>query len=119
MIRSIFCAALLATAAFAAQSVSAQERTPDQMAVSTRGLDLNKPADARQLDARLQLAANAVCHSDFNDPATADADAACATQAVADARQALGRQTLARTDDTSEDRAAARTMTVAMNRPAH
>ncbi len=80
-----FCALLaLSVPAFAhAQDAATGTDVATDIHVSTAGMDLAKPADARAAYARIKAAAYEACHSDVSDPMTQNADNACMDKAVA------------------------------------
>jgi len=85
MFRKILFASVCATAALAA-GAHAQQRTPDQMAVSVHNVDYNNPDKVAQVYGRLQAAAKSVCDSDGDQgPQTLNADKACEAESVRDA----------------------------------
>lgn len=81
------CAALALSvpAAALAQDAASGTEVSSELHVSAKGLDLNSPAGARMMYARLQAAAYRTCHSDFSDPMSQNAETACVDKAMADA----------------------------------
>ena len=75
--------ALSLPAAALAQDAASGTEVASELHVSAKGLDLNTPAGARMMYARLQAAAYQACHSDFSDPMSQNAEAACAARADA------------------------------------
>jgi UrcA family protein len=85
MSRSMLCAALLSAVALTSGNVHAQTLETAQRTVSAKGVNFEDMKQVRFFYSRLNLVAKDVCHSDYSDPLTAMADAACANAAVADA----------------------------------
>jgi len=85
MFHKILFASVIATAAIAA-GAHAQQRTPDQMAVSVHNVDYDNPDKVARVYGRLQAAAKSVCDSDGDQsPLTQNADKACEAESVRDA----------------------------------
>ncbi|MGN6366020.1 UrcA family protein [Asticcacaulis taihuensis] len=82
MRRSMFYAALLSAAALTTGSAYAQTLVTSQRAVSAKGVDFSNINDVRFFYFRLNLVAEEICRSDFNDPLTQMADKACQDEAV-------------------------------------
>ncbi|MGZ3305573.1 MAG: UrcA family protein [Asticcacaulis sp.] len=78
-------AAVLIAGGLTANAVQAQERVADERNVAMQDIDFSNSTKVRELYSRIQAAAAAVCRSDFNDPATANADHACEAESIRDA----------------------------------